>query len=94
MESTIYKVPSESFVRNTLKKKTLQYGEQLLGKFLKIYEIFYTIEAIILEMEGVMGHVVQYSVLEWSSSGCHGTKDGAKRMADWSWWKRLFEESG
>ncbi|RNA19624.1 hypothetical protein BpHYR1_031194 [Brachionus plicatilis] len=47
-----------------------------------------------LEKDGVMEHEVQYSALGWSSSGWNGTRDGAKRIAAWSWWKRLFEESG
>ncbi|RNA43599.1 Vacuolar sorting-associated 13C, partial [Brachionus plicatilis] len=51
-------------------------------------------EAIMLEKDGVMGHEVQYSALGWSSRGRHGIRNGAKRIAAWSWWKRLFEESG
>ncbi|RNA36975.1 hypothetical protein BpHYR1_054119 [Brachionus plicatilis] len=56
MEPTSYKVPAESYIKNALKKKTWQYGEQLLEKFLKIYEIVFTMEAIMPEKEGVMGH--------------------------------------
>jgi hypothetical protein len=90
----MYQIPLETFVRETLNKRSWVFGDQLVGKFAQRFEINVAWEVMNVERDGIPGFEATCSALRLDESGWYGSKEGARRIAAWKWLKRAFVASG
>lgn len=92
--NTGYKIAIECFIKEILRKKHWIYGDRVVEKFTKNFDIELKWECVEIEKNDVRGFENECSGLGLNATGWYGTKDGAKRIASWKWIQRLFETSG